>query len=127
LCLCGFIRIFLFLQLKEGIIIFLDKRRLYLMASVLKTAQAGTLESSDIMIAVAPGAKGSGIVIELESIVLAQYGEDIRTVIENIVKKQVITDIYIKALDRGALDCTICARTLAALSRAGAALREEML
>jgi len=97
------------------------------MASILKTAQAGTLESSDIMITVTPGAKGSGVVIDLESIVLAQYGEDIRAIIENIVKKQEITDLYIKALDRGALDCTICARVLAALSRAGAVLKEEIL
>jgi citrate lyase subunit gamma (acyl carrier protein) len=97
------------------------------MTSILKTAQAGTLESSDIMITVTSGTKGSGIVIELESIVLAQYGEDIRAIIENIVKTQAVTDVYIKALDRGALDCTICARTLAALSRAGAVLKEEML
>lgn len=97
------------------------------MASIAKTAQAGTLESSDVMVTIAPGEKGSGIVIELESIVLAQYGEDIRAIIEKTVKIQEITDIYIKAVDRGALDCTICARTLAALSRAGAVLKEEML
>lgn len=97
------------------------------MASIAKTAQAGTLESSDVMVTIAPGEKGSGIIIELESIVLAQYGEDIRAIIEKTVKIQEITDIYIKAVDRGALDCTICARTLAALSRAGAVLKEEML
>jgi citrate lyase subunit gamma (acyl carrier protein) len=97
------------------------------MASIIKTAQAGTLESNDIMIAVAPWAQGSGTVIELESIVLAQYGEDIRAIIKQTVEKQGIVDIYIKAVDRGALDCTIYARTLAALSRAGAVLKEEML
>jgi citrate lyase subunit gamma (acyl carrier protein) len=97
------------------------------MASVLKTAQAGTLESNDIMITVAPGTQNSGIVIELESIVLAQYGEDIRAILEKTVKMQEIVDIYIKAVDRGALDCTICARTLAALRRAGAVLKEDML
>ncbi len=97
------------------------------MASIAKTAQAGTLESSDVMITVAPGTQGSGIVIELESIVLAQYGEDIKVMLEKTVKDQGITDIYIKAVDRGALDCTICARTLAALSRAGAVLKEEIV
>lgn len=97
------------------------------MASLLKTAQAGTLESSDIMITVAPGPQGSGIVIELESIVMAQYGEDIRVTLEETVTEQDCTDIYIKALDRGALDCTIRARILTALSRAGAVLKEEML
>jgi len=96
------------------------------MASLLKTAQAGTLESSDIMITVAPGLPGSGIVIELESIVMAQYGEDIRRALEKTVAEQGYTDIYIKALDRGALDCTICARALTALTRAGAMLKEEI-
>ena len=70
------------------------------MASVIKTAQAGTLESSDIMVTVAPGQAGSGIVIELESIVLAQYGEDIRRVLEEAVKEIEVTDVYIKAMDR---------------------------
>lgn len=97
------------------------------MASLLKIAQAGTLESSDIMITVAPGPQGSGIVIELESIVMAQYGEDIRLTLKETVAEQNCTDIYIKALDRGALDCTIRARILTALSRAGAVLKEEML
>jgi citrate lyase subunit gamma (acyl carrier protein) len=97
------------------------------MASLIKTAQAGTLESSDIMITVAPGPQGSGIVIELESIVMAQYGEDIRQTLEKAVTEQGYTDIYIKALDRGALDCTIRARVLTALVRAGATLQEAML
>ena len=97
------------------------------MASIIKTAQAGTLESNDIMVIMTPGVQGSGIIIELESIVLAQYGEDIKAILQKIVEKQEVVDIYIKAVDRGALDCTICARTLAALSRAGAVLKEEML
>ena len=97
------------------------------MASVIKTAQAGTLESSDIMVTVAPGQAGSGIVIELESIVLAQYGEDIRRVLEETVKEIEVTDVYIKAMDRGALDCTIRARTLTALGRAGASGKEGLI
>ena len=94
------------------------------MASIVKTAQAGTLESSDIMINVTPGLAGSGVIIEIESIVMAQYGEDIRLAIEKVVAEQGYTDIYIKALDRGALDCTIRARILTALVRAGAVLKE---
>ena len=97
------------------------------MATLVKTAQAGTLESSDIMITVAPGSAGSGIVIELESIVMAQYGDDIRLTLEKTLAEQGCTDIYIKATDRGALDCTIHARLLTALSRAGASLKGEML
>ena len=97
------------------------------MATLVKTAQAGTLESSDIMITVAPGSAGSGVVIELESIVMAQYGDDIRLTLEKTLAEQGCTDIYIKATDRGALDCTIHARLLTALSRAGASLKGEML
>ncbi|MDF2572730.1 MAG: citD 1 [Sporomusa sp.] len=93
----------------------------------LKPAQAGTLESNDIMITVAPGAAGSGVVLELESIVLAQYGQAIKKTITGIVTEQNVTDIYIKAIDRGALDCTIQARTLAVLSRAGVILQKELI
>jgi citrate lyase subunit gamma (acyl carrier protein) len=93
----------------------------------LKTAQAGTLESNDIMITLTPGAAGSGVVIELESIVLAQYGQAIKTTIVNVAQEQNVTDIYIKAVDRGALDCTIQARVLAALSRAGVILQKELI
>ena len=97
------------------------------MASLIKIAQAGTLESSDIMIAVAPGSIGSGVVIEIESIVMAQYGDDIRLTLEKTLAEQGCTDIYVKATDRGALDCTIHARILTALSRAGIELKGEML
>lgn len=93
----------------------------------LKAAQAGTLESNDIMITLAPGKPGSGVVIELESIVFAQFGKAIKQTIAAVVAKQNVTDIYIKAVDRGALDCTIQARTLAALSRAGVILQKELI
>lgn len=93
----------------------------------LKPAQAGTLESNDIMITVAPGAQGSGVVLELESIVLAQYGKAIKETIVAVITEQNVTDIYIKAVDRGALDCTIQARTLAALARAGVILQKELI
>ena len=92
------------------------------MAKITKSAQAGTLESNDIMITVAPGA--SGIEIELDSIVLPQYGDAITATITNTIKEQGIDGIKVKAVDRGALDCTICARTLAALGRAGVVLKE---
>lgn len=93
----------------------------------LKPAQAGTLESNDIMITVAPGSKGSGVVIELESNVLTQYGQAIKQAIAAVIAKQNVTDVYIKAVDRGALDCTIQARTLTALGRAGIILQKEMI
>jgi citrate lyase subunit gamma (acyl carrier protein) len=81
--------------------------------------QAGTLESNDVMITVAPGQKGSGVVIELTSIVMDQYGDAIRHTLRAVAAEQKISDIMITAVDRGALDCTLRARLLAALSRAG--------
>jgi len=97
------------------------------MAFLIKMAQSGTLESSDIMITVAPGSKQSGIVIELESIVMAQYGDDIRQTLQAVAIEQGYTDIYIKAIDRGALDCTIRARILTALARGGSTLQEGIV
>lgn len=96
------------------------------MVQLLRPAQAGTLESNDIMITVAPGEAGSGMVLELDSIVMPQYGAAIRQTIAETVAKQSVVDIYIKAVDRGALDCTIRARLLAVLARAGV-IGEEVL
>jgi citrate lyase subunit gamma (acyl carrier protein) len=95
--------------------------------SIIKPSQAGTLESNDIVITVGPQDAGAGIVVDLQSLVLAQYGDQIRKVIEETVKEQGIADIYIKAVDRGALDCTVRARTLTALSRSGLILKEERI
>ena len=90
----------------------------------MKIAQAGTLESNDIVITIAPGALGSGINIELTSIVMAQYGEAIERTITAALAEQNVSDVYVKAVDRGALDCTIQARVLAALARAGCEIKE---
>ena len=91
---------------------------------IMKIAQAGTLESNDIVITIAPGALGSGINIELTSIVMAQYGEAIERTITAALAEQNVSDVYVKAVDRGALDCTIQARVLAALARAGCEIKE---
>jgi citrate lyase subunit gamma (acyl carrier protein) len=87
------------------------------MKTVLNAAQAGTLESNDIMIMVEPGT--NGIVLSLDSIVKKQFGQAIAQTILAEVKKRGLTDINIKATDRGALDYAIAARTATALSRAG--------
>jgi len=97
------------------------------MSKILQTAQAGTLESNDIVIAVAPGKRGDGIVIELSSIVALQFGDAIKKVIIETLTEQGIRDVTVKATDRGAMDCTIRARMLAVLVRAGAVLKGESL
>lgn len=92
----------------------------------IKKGHAGTLESNDIMISVEQKSSGFGVQIDLTSIVEAQFGHAIRrTLVEEAVKAG-FPDIYIKAVDKGALDCTIRARMETAIERAvGAALEER--
>jgi len=82
-----------------------------------KAARAGTMESNDIYVMVYPK-ENSGIVIDLESIVIKQFGEQIRKVIIETIEKLDIKDIYVVAKDRGALDYTIKARIETAIKRA---------
>jgi citrate lyase acyl carrier protein len=83
-------------------------------------AFAGTLESNDIYIVIEKRSGEDGIQIDLESIVLAQYGSSIRETIMNVLQAEGVTSgLYIKANDKGALSCTIEARTRTVLGRAG--------
>ncbi|MDR3583750.1 MAG: citrate lyase acyl carrier protein [Desulfosporosinus sp.] len=84
---------------------------------ITKIAKAGTLESNDILIMVMPNASG-GVELELESIVMQQFGDVIKQVILHKVKQMGIEGITIKAQDKGALDYTIGARVETAIKRA---------
>lgn len=88
------------------------------MVKLTHPAQAGTIESNDIMITVSPAAAGEGIVIELTSPVVKQYGSRIRQVITETLAELGITDAKVHANDKGALDCTIKARVETAVTRA---------
>ncbi|MBM6958881.1 citrate lyase acyl carrier protein [Lactobacillus gallinarum] len=76
------------------------------------TAVAGTLESSDIQIMISKGS--NGIEIDLESEVKKAYGDQIEKVITETLKKYGLENAKVEATDKGALDCVIKARTLAA-------------
>lgn len=82
-----------------------------------KIAKAGTLESNDILIMVAPE-DGDNIDIELESIVMEQFGEEIEKTIRAKLSDMGVSGVRVKAQDRGALDYTIKARVETALNRA---------
>ena len=82
---------------------------------LIKRATAGTLESSDVYIEVEPAE--SGIVIELESVVLAQFGDAIREAVLDVLNAQGVENARVRVVDRGALECVIRARTETALSR----------
>lgn len=83
---------------------------------IKETAVAGTPESSDIQIMVSKGT--NGIAIDLQSDVEKQFGDQIRSVITETLNKLGVTDAKVKAVDKGALDCVVKARTIAAAQRA---------
>ncbi|MDM8312454.1 MULTISPECIES: citrate lyase acyl carrier protein [Clostridium] len=82
-----------------------------------KVAKAGTLESNDIVIMVYPN-ENDTVEIELESIVMQQFGTRIREVIQETLKSLGVTSVKVKAQDKGALDYTIGARVETAIKRA---------
>ncbi len=84
---------------------------------IQQTGLAGTLESSDITICIEAN-EGKGVRIELKSTVENQFGKQIRYIIEETLREQEVTDVLVRAIDKGALDCTIRARVLTALNRA---------
>lgn len=83
----------------------------------IKTAMAGTLESGDIFIQIAPN-DNAGLHIDLESTVAYQFGDQIKKVITETLQSLGIDQAEVKATDKGALDCTIRARVTAAAVRA---------
>ncbi len=83
----------------------------------IKEAFAGTLESGDILIRMAPAEK-EGLEIDLDSTVAYQFGRQIKSVITETLKGLGINDAKVTATDKGALDCTIRARVTAAAVRA---------
>lgn len=84
---------------------------------IKQTAVAGSLESSDIMVTVNPS-DVQGITVQLESSVEKQFGQQIRKVIEETLKHLGVKAASVEAVDKGALDCTIKARTITAVHRA---------
>lgn len=82
-----------------------------------KISKSGTVESNDIYIVMMPNPEG-GIELELESIVMKQFGEEIRRVILETLESLGVKDAVIKAQDKGALDYTIKARVETAVKRA---------
>jgi len=89
------------------------------MSKLVKSAQAGTVESGDILVLLAPAGVGSGITVELVSPTMQQYGKQIKNLITETLSSRGINDVQVHANDKGALDCTIKARVITALERAG--------
>ena len=82
---------------------------------IVRNASAGTMESSDAYVEVTPN--GDTLEVEVESVVLAQFGDAIRTVVREVLADCGVDGGYVRVVDRGALDCVIRARVETALLR----------
>ena len=85
---------------------------------IVKKGQAGTMQSSDLMVTVEPA---DTLTIEIQSTVKKQFEHLIRARLEQVLGKLGVASGKISVSDRGALDYTIEARLEAALNRAGGA------
>ena len=84
---------------------------------IKKIASAGIVESSDILITIAPNEQEQ-IELSLESSVEKQFGKQIRQMMTTTLQQLGITRAKVTAVDKGALDCTIVARLITAVHRA---------
>lgn len=81
---------------------------------ILKPAVAGTMESSDAYVRIEPD---TGIDIQLESVVLAQFGDSILAVVRQVLEELEVENARVHIVDRGALECVIRARVETAVKR----------
>ena len=82
---------------------------------IKKVASAGTMESSDAYVEVEPGTEG--LQLELESVVLHQFGQAIREAVHEVFKEQGVENAKVHVVDRGALECVLRARVETAIIR----------
>ncbi len=88
------------------------------MSKLVRTAQAGTMESTDILVVLAPAEAGAGIQVELVSPTMRQHGSHIKQLIAKTLQAAGIADAVVHATEKGAMDCTIEARIKTAIKRA---------
>ncbi len=84
---------------------------------IQQSAVAGTMESSDVMVTVRPNPE-KGLQIQIKSVVLSMFGDQIRATVEEVFASFGIEDAIVELVDKGAIDCVIRARTQAAICRA---------
>ena len=84
---------------------------------VKKRGQAGSFESSDILVIIEPVEAGFGRIIEMDSTVKLQFGDNIMNEINRVLDDYKVKDVKVIANDKGALRPTICARVETALKR----------
>ncbi len=82
---------------------------------IIQRASAGTLESSDAYVEIEPGT--DGISLQLESVVMEQFGDTIQETVRELLAKLSVENANIRVIDRGALECVIRARVETAVLR----------
>ena len=82
---------------------------------IKKNATAGTMESSDVYVEIEPNA--AGLELELESVVMAQFGQAIRETVQQVLHECGVEKAKVRVVDRGALECVIRARVETAVIR----------
>ncbi|AEX23852.1 MULTISPECIES: citrate lyase acyl carrier protein [unclassified Vibrio] len=84
---------------------------------IIQPAFAGTLESSDLQVRIAPNPEGV-IDIALDSSVQKQFGAAIESLVREVLSSMGVESAQLEIEDKGALDCVIKARVQAAVMRA---------
>lgn len=83
---------------------------------IVREALAGTMESSDLMVKIAPTAGELEVVVHSE--VIKQFGDQIRQVVNVTLRAMDVHQGLVIIEDKGALDCVIRARLQSAILRA---------
>ncbi len=83
---------------------------------ITKSAAAGSMESNDAMILIEPG-EGE-VEIAIESVVMRQFGKQIENAVKSVLDEYGIDDALVWVRDKGAVECTLRARTETAILRA---------
>jgi citrate lyase subunit gamma (acyl carrier protein) len=87
---------------------------------IIKSAVAGTLESSDVLVKVSPSQDGT-LTLHVQSEVIKQFGKQIRAAVMQTLEALSVGAATVVVSDKGALDCVIRARVQAAVLRAAEA------
>lgn len=82
---------------------------------IVKKVQAGTMQSSDLMVFLEPA---DTLTVTIESTVQKQFGELIRAKVDEVLAAHEIEAGEVRITDRGALDYAIEARLKTAILRA---------
>ena len=86
------------------------------MTKILHRASAGTLESSDALVEIAPA---ETLTLSLQSIVMERFGKAIEKTAREELSRLGVEKAAVSISDRGALNCVLRARIEAAVCRAG--------